>query len=41
MPAHYHDENDLTLMGEIRKLAADDLNAWLNNARGGITARWR
>jgi AhpD family alkylhydroperoxidase len=36
MPDHYHDENDLKLMREMRKLAADDFNAWLglNNAVG-------
>jgi hypothetical protein len=33
---HYHDENDLKLMREMRKRAADDFNAWLglNNAVG-------
>jgi hypothetical protein len=37
MPAHYHGENDVRLMREMRKLAADDFNAWLglNNARAG------
>ena len=36
MPDHYHDESDLKLMREMRKLAADDFNAWLglNNAVG-------
>src|SRR5262245_64906310 len=29
MPEHYHDENDLKLMREMRKLAPDDFNAWL------------
>jgi AhpD family alkylhydroperoxidase len=29
MPDHYHDENDLKLMREMRKLAPDDFNAWL------------
>jgi AhpD family alkylhydroperoxidase len=29
MPEHYHDENDLKLMREMRKLASDDFNAWL------------
>jgi hypothetical protein len=41
MPAHYHGESDVKLMREMRKLAADDFNAWLvlNNVRGGITAQ--
>lgn len=30
MPDHYHDENDLKLMKEMRALAQDDFNAWLN-----------
>jgi len=36
MPEHYHDENDLKLMREMRKLAPDDFNAWLglNNIVG-------
>jgi AhpD family alkylhydroperoxidase len=36
MPEHYHDENDLKLMREMRKLAPDDFNAWLglNNIIG-------
>jgi hypothetical protein len=29
MSEHYHDENDLKLMREMRKLAPDDFNAWL------------
>jgi AhpD family alkylhydroperoxidase len=29
MPEHYHDDNDLKLMREMRKLASDDFNAWL------------
>ena len=29
MPEHYHDENDLKLMRDMRKLAPDDFNAWL------------
>jgi AhpD family alkylhydroperoxidase len=29
MSDHYHDENDLKLMREMRKLAGDDFNAWL------------
>ena len=34
--AHYHDENDLKLMRDMRKLAPDDFNAWLglNNIVG-------
>jgi len=27
MAEHYHDENDLKLMREMRKLAPDDFNA--------------
>ena len=36
MADHFHDENDVKLMREMRKLAADDFNAWLglNNAVG-------
>jgi AhpD family alkylhydroperoxidase len=36
MPEHYHDETDLKLMREMRKLAPDDFNAWLglNNTIG-------
>jgi AhpD family alkylhydroperoxidase len=36
MPDHYHDANDMKLMRDMRKLAADDFNAWLglNNAVG-------
>jgi AhpD family alkylhydroperoxidase len=36
MPEHFHDENDLKLMREMRKLAPDDFNAWLglNNIIG-------
>ena len=36
MSEHYHDENDLKLMREMRKLAPDDFNAWLglNNIVG-------
>jgi AhpD family alkylhydroperoxidase len=36
MANHYHDETDLKLMREMRKLAADDFNSWLglNNAVG-------
>ena len=29
MSDHFHDENDLKLMREMRKLAPDDFNAWL------------
>jgi len=28
MSEHYHDESDLKLMREMRKLAPDDFNAW-------------
>ena len=36
MSDHYHDENDLKLMRDMRKLAPDDFNAWLglNNIVG-------
>ena len=36
MSEHYHDENDLKLMRDMRKLAPDDFNAWpgLNNIVG-------
>jgi AhpD family alkylhydroperoxidase len=36
MSDHYHDENDLKLMRQMRKLAGDDFNAWLglDNAVG-------
>jgi AhpD family alkylhydroperoxidase len=36
MSDHYHDENDMKLMREMRKLAPEDFNAWLglNNAVG-------
>lgn len=30
MADHYHDENDLKLMREMRKLAPEDFSAWLN-----------
>jgi AhpD family alkylhydroperoxidase len=30
MADHYHDENDLKLLREMRKLAGDDFTAWLN-----------
>jgi AhpD family alkylhydroperoxidase len=29
MAEHYHDESDLKLMRDMRKLAPDDFNAWL------------
>jgi AhpD family alkylhydroperoxidase len=29
MSEHYHDENDVKLMREMRKLAPQDFNAWL------------
>jgi len=29
MSEHYHNENDLKLMRDMRKLAPDDFNAWL------------
>lgn len=29
MADHYHDENDLKLMREMRKLAPDDFTAWI------------
>ena len=29
MPEHFHDENDIKLMRDMRKLAPDDFNAWL------------
>ena len=36
MSEHYHNENDVKLMREMRKLASEDFNAWLglNNAVG-------
>ncbi|HYJ14748.1 MAG TPA: carboxymuconolactone decarboxylase family protein [Candidatus Limnocylindria bacterium] len=36
MSDHYHDENDLKLMREMRKLAPEEFNAWLglNNIVG-------
>ena len=36
MSEHYHDENDLKLMREMRRLAPDEFNAWvgLNNIVG-------
>jgi AhpD family alkylhydroperoxidase len=36
MSDYYHDENDMKLMREMRKLAPDDFNAWLglNNTIG-------
>jgi alkylhydroperoxidase/carboxymuconolactone decarboxylase family protein YurZ len=47
MPGYYHDENDLKLMREMRKLAPDDFNAWvgLNNIvdrdNGAIPRKYR
>jgi AhpD family alkylhydroperoxidase len=47
MSEHYHDENDLKLMREMRKLAPDDFNAWvgLNNIvdrdNGAIPRKYR
>jgi len=29
MPDHYHDENDLKLLREMRQLAPDDFSAWI------------
>jgi AhpD family alkylhydroperoxidase len=36
MSDHYHDENDLKLLGQMRKLAPTDFDAWLglNNIVG-------
>ena len=36
MAEHYHDESDLKLLRDMRKLAPDDFNAWLglNNIVG-------
>ena len=47
MPEHYHDESDMRLMREMRKLAPDDFNAWvgLNNIvsrdNGAIPKKYR
>ena len=47
MSDHYHAENDLKLMREMRKLAPDDFNAWLalNNVvsreTGAIPRKYR
>ena len=43
MPEHYHDENDLKLMREMRKLAPEDFNAWLGLtiSSAGRMARFR
>jgi AhpD family alkylhydroperoxidase len=47
MSEHYHDENDIKLMREMRKLAPDDFNAWLNlnnvvgRANGAIPKKYR
>ncbi len=40
MSDHFHDENDLKLMREMRKLAPDDFNAWLGLEKN-CRARWR
>ena len=37
MSDHYHDENDLKLLKEMRSLAPDDFTAWLN--LNGIVGR--
>ena len=37
MAEHFHDENDIKLMREMRKLAPEDLNAWLG--LNGIVGR--
>lgn len=41
MSDHYHNESDLKLMREMRKLAPDDFNAWLglNNIVGRDNGR--
>ena len=47
MPEHYHDENDLKLMRDMRKLAPDDFNAWLGlnsivgRGNGAIPKKYR
>ena len=47
MSDHYHDENDIKLMREMRKLAPQDFNAWLNltnvvgRANGAIPRKYR
>jgi AhpD family alkylhydroperoxidase len=47
MSDHYHDENDIKLMREMRKLAPEDFNAWLNlnnvvgRANGAIPRKYR
>ncbi len=30
MSDHYHDQNDLRLLGEMKNLAPEDFKAWLN-----------
>ena len=43
MSDHFHDENDLKLMREMRKLAPDDFNAWLGlekTSSGAMAARF-
>jgi AhpD family alkylhydroperoxidase len=47
MSDHYHDETDIKLMREMRKLAPEDFNAWLNlnnvvgRADGAIPKKYR
>src|SRR6266478_8634943 len=47
MSEHYHDENDVKLMREMRKLTPEDFNAWLNlnnvvgRANGAIPRKYR
>ena len=47
MSDHYHDENDIKLIREMRKLAPEDFNAWLNlnnivgRANGAIPKKYR
>ena len=47
MSEHYHDENDLRLMREMRKLAPQDFNAWVGlnsivgRENGAISKKYR
>ena len=47
MSDHYHDESDLKLMREMRKLAPDDFNAWaglnsiVGRENGAIPKKYR
>ena len=47
MSDHYHNENDLSLLKEMRKLAPTDFDAWLNlnnivgRKDGAIPAKYR